>query len=1062
MTAQGTEPVHKHIAAHAVARPDHPAVIDATSGIRHEISYGQLHDRARHLAYQMREQMCESRHAEPIVAVELPRGVDLVVALLAVWYAGAAYLPLDPDYPPERLSTMITSAQPDLHLTPATLAHLTVPQAADDSWVPARPRQEQIAYLIYTSGSTGTPKGVVGTHGALSGFARAQQDLFRATPEDRILQLLSISFDVALSEILMALTAGATLVVSNAMREQSATELVDLLHRERVTIAQIPPSLLGVLPPADLPSLHTLVTGGEAFPRDLIARWALGRRFFNAYGPTETTISATTARCLPEDVRPVSIGRPLSNAAVYVLDVGLGLTPIGVPGEVYIGGGGVARGYLGRPELTAAAFVADPYTADGRRMYRTGDRARWRADGQLEFLGRVDDQVKVAGLRIELGEIEAVLAGHDGVAQAAAALQPDGDQQRIVAYLVPATATDPPGVDELRRFLERRLPAQMLPAMYVWLDRLPVTPNGKVDRSALPPPDRSRARLAETYVAPSTPVEEALAGIWAEVLNVDLVGVRDNFFELGGDSIKSLQMITRARAVGLDVTARLLFAEQTIAGLATTVAEMPATEPGEQDALTGPVPLTPIQHWFLARDLPEPDHFNQAVLLSAPADVDVALLSTAWQALIDHHDALRLRLSRHPDRGWIQSYSDDRGGIEVDTTDVPTGSDLGAALSLVGERAHSGMDLEHGPLLRLGLVRDRDRRCVRHLVAIHHFAVDAVSWQFLIEDLATAYRQLEAGQPIRLPAKTSSYQEWARYLVEYARGPELLREAAYWLDSMPRRPRALPVDNPAGSNTWATEARVTVTLDPESTSQLTGPVHRTYSTQMNDLLLTALARTLADWTGQTDVLVDLEGHGREVGEGSPDPARTVGWFTSLFPVSLRVQPAAPLADSLVDVKEQLRRLPRRGLPYGVARWLGPSELADELAARPMAECSFNYVGQLGPAGAVAAEPPPFSVVPGPTGPVHGTRGPRPYTLTFDAAVQGGRFHLTIGYSTDVHAVSTVSALADRYLATLRALITLCLDTGTPQATPSDFPLAGLDQAQLNALLARMTRGGGQT
>ena len=601
---------------------------------------------------------------------------------------------------------------------------------------------------------------------------------------------------------------------------------------------------------------------------------------------------------------------------VYVLDGGFEPVPVGVPGELFIGGVQVARGYLGRPGLTAERFVPDPFGfVSGRRLYRTGDRVRWGPEGTLEFLGRFDDQVKVRGFRVEPGEVEAALVQHPGVRQVVVVGR--DEPVRLVAYLVAAGAPVP-GPAELRGFLLSRLPEYMVPAAFVWVAELPLTPNGKLDRRALPAPDSSRPELEQVYVAPRTPVEEVLAGIWAEVLGLERVGVHDNFFELGGDSIRSLQLVARAYQAGLRVSPRHVFEYQTVAGLAGVVVARQPEEP-VQEPVVGPVPLTPIQQWFFEQDLADPQHFNQAILLEVREVLDSDLLEAAVQHVVVHHDALRLRFVKEQSE-WCQFNAGPDGAVPVTTVELAgmAAADQDEALAGVASIAQGSFDLAAGPLVQVVLFRLGWRRD-RLLLVFHHLVVDAVSWGILLSDLDMAYRQLRSGAAVRLPAKTSSFMQWAQSLANYATDASLLNDDAYWSAVPETAWTRLPVDCPSDIDVVSPYDSVTVDLGEVATRALLQEVPAVYRTQTHEVLLTALAQVLSNWTRNQQLILDVEGHGREPMSDDLDISRTVGWFTSIFPVCLSLGSVNAPGERLKEVKEQLRQVPRRGLSYGILR-----------------------------------------------------------------------------------------------------------------------------------------------
>ncbi|HET6232844.1 MAG TPA: amino acid adenylation domain-containing protein [Longimicrobiaceae bacterium] len=580
-------PVHLVIAEQAARTPDGVALAFGDE----ETTYAEMDAQANRLANHLRRM---GVGADVPVAISLERSAERIVAMLAVLKAGGAFLPVDPAYPAERRAYMLADSGAPVLLTHSALA-ADLPDhaarvvlidaaageiAAESGQAPSvDAHPESLAYVIYTSGSTGRPKGVMVPHGGAANMARALADGFRVTADSRVLQFASFSFDAAVEEVLTALVTGATLVLAPQDEMMPGAPLAKLLRDRRVTNATLPPSALAAMEETDCPHLRSLTSAGEALTAEQAGRWFAGRHFVNAYGPTEATVCATMSDDEDGSRKP-TIGRPVPNARVYVLGGGTTLRPIGVPGEICVGGVGVARGYLRRPGLTAEKFVPDPFAADGTRLYRTGDRGRWLADGRLEYLGRMDEQVKVRGFRIEPGEIEDALLRLPGVASAAVVAREDvpGDV-RLVAYVVHRAGAELPSAGEMRDALRREMPEHMVPALYVTVDSIPLTPNGKVDRRALPAPERP----ADTYVAPSTPTEEALASLWAELLRAERVGSGDNFFDLGGHSLTATQMISRLRGpFGVELPLRALFEAPTLAGLA---ARIDAAKAGGERAL---------------------------------------------------------------------------------------------------------------------------------------------------------------------------------------------------------------------------------------------------------------------------------------------------------------------------------------------------------------------------------------------------------------------------------------------------------------------------------------------
>jgi len=609
-----------------------------------------------------------------------------------------------------------------------------------------------------------------------------------------------------------------------------------------------------------------------------------------------------------------------------------------------------------------------------------------------------------------------------------------------------------PGHNDLRTRLRTRLPDYMVPAAFVRLDAIPLTTNGKVDRKALPAPDGERPELDVAFVAPASPLEESLAAIWKEVLGVERVGIEDNFFELGGDSILAIQVVSKANQAGLGITAAHIFQYQTIARLAT-VAELARPIAAEQGLVTGPLPLTPIERWFFAQELPEPHHYNQAVLLHARRRLELDPLRRAVAALLVHHDALRLRFER-TESDWEQSIAgDDCHHAAAIVTQIDLASLLPAEqearLAEEAARVQAGFNLQAGPLVRAVLFELGPDRPQRLLLAVHHLAVDGVSWRVLLEDLQLALVQVEQNRPATLPPKTTSLKLWAERLREFAQSEALAAQAEYWLGELSPASPPLPVDQ-AGDNTEASAATVAVSLTEPETTALLQEAPAAYKTQINELLLAAAVEAFAPWLGERTLLVDLEGHGRETIADDLDLSRTVGWFTTIYPARLALAGATAPGETIQAVKEQLRRTPAHGLSYGLLRYLrDDAELAGRLAGVQQAEVLFNYLGQfdqLLPEGAL------FDLTADPTGPLHSPRGRRPYPLEINSAVTGGRLEVHFTYSTRRHERTTIEALAQRYITALRDLIAHCQSPDAGGYSPADFPKARLSQQSLDKLL----------
>ncbi|MFD7712521.1 amino acid adenylation domain-containing protein [Streptomyces sp. NPDC059786] len=1047
--------------AQAARTPDAPAVL----GGAQELAYRELDERANRLARLLIE---AGAGPERFVALALPRTPDLIVALLAVLKSGAAYLPVDPGYPAERIAFLFADVRPEAVVTcaetserlpdgpytrialddPACAARLAALPGDDvtDAERRAPLLPDHPAYVIHTSGSTGRPKGVVVAHASVAALTDWAAAEFGGRGLDHVVASTSLNFDVSVFEIFSPLLSGG--------RVEIVRDLLALAERAgpwRAGLLSAVPSALGRLLAEDAARVtaDTVVLAGEALPVHTVrqVRAAVpGCRVMNIYGPTEATVYATAFTCDPAEPDGLPpIGRPAGGARAYVLDARLRPVPAGAPGELYLAGTGVARGYLGRPGLTAARFLPDPFGPPGARMYRTGDRVRWTADGDLVYLGRSDDQVKVRGFRIEPGEVEAALAKHPRVSAAAARVAEHDGHKRLVAYAVPDGGGDLPDSADLRAFLARTLPDHLVPALVVPLRRLPLGATGKLDRRALPEPVWSAPTVSGDR-PPRTPAEQTLAAIWAEVLGVPEVGAEDNYFALGGDSILGIQIVSAARRAGLVLTPRHLFTHPTIAELAAAAEDLaaPATA-AEQGPVVGEVPLTPVQHWLFGTLDGDPAQLTQAVSFRLAAGTDETLLRAALAVVTDHHDALRLRFEQVGGGRWRQHGTASGAAVSLEVHDL-TGDtgDTGAAVREVSARLCAGFDLGAGPLLRAALCRTGDDERPVLLLAAHHLVVDGVSWRVLLEDLDTAYRALRAGERADLGPKTTSFRAWAQRLAAHTAAGGFDDELAHWR-ALADAPATLPTDLD-GANTGTCEETVTVCLDGDDTRRLLQDVPEAYRTRVNDVLLCALGRVLARWTGRDRVTVALEGHGREELFGDVDLSRTVGWFTSVFPVALDVPADADTGTALKSVKESLRAVPKGGLGYGALRHLHPD---GDRGLPGLPQVGFNYLGRQDrkPAadGLVRA---PYD---GLAGGMDRT-AERPHLLDVLGRVTGERLEFTWSYSREVHRHETVARLADALAGELRRIVRHCAEPGAGGRTPSDFPLAALDQAAVNRLV----------
>ncbi|WP_434339687.1 amino acid adenylation domain-containing protein [Motilimonas cestriensis] len=1088
--------------------PDHIALVCG----EHRLSYRQLNERANQLANWLRqsfsEQTGQQLTADCFIGLYLDRSVDMVVSIFAVLKAGAAYLPISPEYPEERTRFMLADTGAVMLLTqrrylarldpwisglsamPYLLAleQLVVEQEGIagrfNSNLSDIARGQDLAYAIYTSGTTGTPKGVAVSHEAVAAFA-VNGGYVDADTVGKVAGLSPYSFDGFVFDAFFSLLNGASLYLVDKALLLEPRALADYLVEHQIDTLFMTTALFNVMVTEDVLAktpLRNLLFGGEAANLATVAAAVRNHPNINlthVYGPTETVVYATGCR-LSADHVGAPIGRPLNNKSAYVLSAQMMPVPIGCPGELYIGGPGMAREYLNRPELNEQRFVVNPFveqlTGSQRgheRLYKTGDWVCWQADGNIKFIGRQDGQVKIRGHRIELGEIEQQLEQLEQVQRAVVIDVDHNGNRTLVAYFVWAPARMPldhlsleqtPGrqtgigvndnakieasINAIVDALAASLPDHMIPKSFNPVDAIPLNLNGKVDRRALPEPQWRDAREGGEA---TNDTEQALCEIWQQLLGLEQVGIHDNFFRIGGDSIVSIQLVSRIRQAGYNVQVKDIFDAPTVAQLALRLAqtEQPNEVTAEQGTLTGRFSLLPIQSWFFQQSWPAPNHWNQAFMMTVPIGLTAPALQAALTKMASHHDMLRCQFTAIQEPGEHDYPGAEQGDvstkdcyqnteqcylgaeetvmaplIEIDVTNLSE-SALQARLT----QLQTGFDISQGPLWRVVHLTGFDDGWARLMLTFHHLIIDAVSWRILAADI----QRLLTAQP--LPLKTTSYRQWVDWVQDYPATNE--QEVAFW-QTMLMGAKPLPSAGPL--------QQLQVKLSEAQTTTLLKQANNGYYTEINDLLLTAFALALQACFGHRSTVITLEGHGREVGESHHDLSATLGWFTTTYPLKLTAFDS--VAETVIHTKSLLRSIPNKGLGYGAFAQ------ADMLPDHQLPGISFNYLGQLDADGGkdknqlgcwqITAEP-------------CGQQVATDNTLAMLLSVNGAVFNGELQFNLDSRlSPAETQVLADSFTLGLNEVIDHCTKVAAQGGlhTASDFQAPGLTQSRLQVLQQR--------
>jgi len=1005
---------------------------------------------------------------DSIVGMLCERSIEAIICMMGILKAGGAYLPMAPDYPVERKNYIIEDSGIKMLLIEKTLEQQEIEILDDNRNLKTiiidyqtlkeetidtdrhfkkdavNITSENLAYVIYTSGTTGNPKGTLLRHRNVINYIWWGAKFYVKGETVGFPLFTSLSFDLTVTSVFIPLVTGNKIVIYRDSKEGLLIE--DVVNEDKVDIIKLTPSHLKVVNQlkCEASRIKSFILGGEELKtdtaRETVDRFGENINIYNEYGPTETAVGCMIHRYdKNKDVGlAVPIGKPSDNVQIYILDKNRKPLPLGVIGEIYIAGKGVARGYLKNQPLTEERFVDNPFIP-GEKMYKSGDLGLWNLDKILEFFGRSDEQVKIRGYRIEPGEIEKHLLAIEGIKDAVVALR-KGPQEGLCAYLVAQDQTELE-VPQLRQLLSRELPVYMLPSEFVQVESIPLTRNGKVDLKKLETMGKKLESVQE-YVAPRNEMETMLAEIWSAILGAEKVGITDNFFELGGDSIKAVQITARLNDAGKSINVKDILSHQTIATVCANVDFDSHIRYYEQGTMTGEKGVTPIEGWFLAQDFHNPHHYNQSVLLAFKTPVDIPTLEKVFETLIAHHDGLRLNYNKENNRFY---FNNDHLGKPfkiniVDMSDVPE-AERAAYIEEKGYEVKGGFDLTNGLLLRAILFKaphDPDRM----LLTLHHIIVDGYTWRILLEDLYNLYEALQKQKDHELSQKTASLLDWYDALLMYRESGKLDKEKEYW-QKVEASDFRLPYDREPGSVDWSikNQGTVTVRLDQEETGFLLKDAHEVYKSDVQILAAAALVRTLRQWTGKQTVTIEMESHGRHIED--INTSKTTGWFTAIYPLLVDRQDKT-ISDEIKTVKEAIRRVPNNGIGYGILKYMSD---AGKTMETKRAEIRFNYLGQFDQ----EVENPLFSYCQQPTGSDVALENRMTAAVEINAMILNGVFTADVHYNKEALEQGTMVSFGDDYITNLKEILDHIKNEDDVHFTASDFDTVDLGEDDLAAL-----------
>lgn len=1029
-----------------------------------QLTYKELNRKSNQIARILRR---NGVGPNTIVGIMVERSFEMIVGIMAIIKAGGAYLPINPEYPEERIKYIIIDSKMKILLVTDkyenkqiyscplyNLQEERMYQNEDISNVQLINSSSDLAYVIYTSGSTGDPKGAMIEHHSVVNRINWMQKKYTIDENDIILQKTNYTFDVSVWELFWWAMYGAKLCLLLPGGERDPEAIVDCINKNKISTIHFVPSMLNLFLEhleknsnclEKIKSLKRTFASGEALNSQQIRRFSKlinqknKTQLINLYGPTEATVDVTYFDCINNKYEKiVPIGKPIDNTKIYIVNNLNELQPIGIQGELCISGEGLARGYLNKEELTIQRFISNPFES-GEKMYKTGDKARWLSDGNIEYLGRNDYQVKIRGFRIELGEIEYQLLKIDYIKDAVILPREDeAGNKSLCGYIISDKKII---VSELREYLLQRLPEYMIPGYFVQLERIPLTSNGKVDRKLLPSPNNKY--LSADYEAPRNEIENTISNIWAEVLGVDRVGINDNFFVLGGDSIKSIQISSRLRKYNIGIEIRNILENPQIRELSRYAKELNSDM--DQDIVEGTVNLTPIQLDFMKKNLYHRNHYNQAVMLYRQEGFDEAIIRNVFERIVEHHDALRMIYRYENDNITQYNRNAQDGLIEVKVFDLIGDEDYSEKIQEEANRLQTDIDLEKGLLIKLGIFKTRHGNHL--LIIIHHLVVDGVSWRIILEDFAAGYSQAIRNERIKLQLKTSSYKEWSEGIQSYANSKALLKEIKYWINLEERENEKTKADSIINQRKYIDFKIMTITLREEETSYLLKNVNKAFNTEINDILLTALGLAIKETKGSNQILIDLEGHGRENIIEGIDLSRTIGWFTSIYPVILDMSLSKNLSSAIIYTKETLRKIPNKGIGYSILKYLTKEENKKALKFNLNSSICFNYLGQFDQDIDLRE----FNISKLSVGQTVSNEITSVYDIVINSMITGGKLNISTSYNCKEFDDNTIKEMLSCYKNKLLEIIKFCMNKGEIELTPSDLSFKEISIEEFNEL-----------